>query len=423
MLAIEEEPAFDAVVAYRAGRRRRSRRSTWTCWRPTARYLGELWTEDLCSFTDVTVGLGRLQRVLRELSPSFGRAVEHPIEGRSVLLLPSPGEQHTFGLVIVGEFFRRNGWNVSGGGWNGDADASALVRGEWFDAVGFSLGAEIHLGALTEVIRAVKHETCNPHLVVLVGGPLFASTRSYMRDVGADGMTIDGREAPAAGRAPDRRDHAPQRVEARRVARRAGLAMTHAGVLAMGSRNRSTSPVPAAEVARMREFESPSRSLGDLDADVVGRLIAAAADVALIIDDKGVIRDLAFGSEDLLREGYYDWLGKPWADTVTVESRTKVDGLLRDSKANAAPRWRHINHPVGRGCRPADVVRGDRAARQAAAARRSAVPSSSGATCAPTRRCSSAWSAPSRRWSATTGACVTWRRATARCSRSLPKRC
>jgi transcriptional regulator PpsR len=99
----------------------------------------------------------------------------------------------------------------------------------------------------------------------------------------------------------------------------------------------------------MREFESPSRSLGALDVDVVGRLIAAASDVALIIDDKGVIRDLAFGSEDLLREGYYDWLGKPWADTVTVESRTKVDGLLRDSKANAAPRWRHINHPSAAG--------------------------------------------------------------------------
>ncbi|MEP7296618.1 MAG: transcriptional regulator PpsR [Burkholderiales bacterium] len=95
----------------------------------------------------------------------------------------------------------------------------------------------------------------------------------------------------------------------------------------------------------MREFEAPARTLGDLSADVAGKLIAAAADVALIIDDKGVIRDLAFGSEDLLREGYYEWLGKPWADTVTIESRPKVEALLRDSRANAAPRWRHINHP------------------------------------------------------------------------------
>ncbi len=95
----------------------------------------------------------------------------------------------------------------------------------------------------------------------------------------------------------------------------------------------------------MREFESPLQTLGDLDAQVAGRLIAAAADVALIIDDEGIIRDLAFGSDDLLREGYYDWLGKPWADTVTVESRPKVEALLRDSRSNAALRWRHINHP------------------------------------------------------------------------------
>ena len=95
----------------------------------------------------------------------------------------------------------------------------------------------------------------------------------------------------------------------------------------------------------MREFESPARTLGDLSADMAGRLIAAAADVALIIDDQGVIRDLAFGSEDLLREGYYEWLGKPWADTVTVESRPKVEALLRESQSNATPRWRHINHP------------------------------------------------------------------------------
>ncbi|RZJ18331.1 MAG: cobalamin-binding protein, partial [Haliea sp.] len=69
---------------------------------PVARHLGELWEQDLCDFTDVTLGLGRLQQVLRELSPAFGQSIDHPTNGRRVLLLPSPGEQHTFGLVMVG---------------------------------------------------------------------------------------------------------------------------------------------------------------------------------------------------------------------------------------------------------------------------------------------------------------------------------
>jgi methanogenic corrinoid protein MtbC1 len=196
MLAHDEEPSFRAVMAYR--QRGVSIEELYLdLLAPAARYLGELWDEDLCTFTDVTVGLGRLQRVLRELSPAFGASVEHPIAGRNALLVPTPGEQHTFGLVIVGEFFRRSGWSVSGSGWIAGADAAALVAAEWFDVVGFSLGAEIHLDALTESIRSVKHESCNRDIVVIVGGPLFAQRPELVEAVDADGMTIDGRDAPS----------------------------------------------------------------------------------------------------------------------------------------------------------------------------------------------------------------------------------
>jgi methanogenic corrinoid protein MtbC1 len=163
---------------------------------PTARYLGTLWDDDLCSFTDVTVGLGRLQRVLRELSPALGHSVEHPALGRRVLLLPSPGEQHTFGLVMVGEFFRRAGWDVTGGAGAAGADAATLVAAEWFDAVGFSLGTSSQLPALTAAIVAVRHATCNQGIAVLVGGPMFSLHPELAAQVGAEGGAIDGREAP-----------------------------------------------------------------------------------------------------------------------------------------------------------------------------------------------------------------------------------
>jgi methanogenic corrinoid protein MtbC1 len=196
VLAQDDDPALAAIQAHRA--KGASIEALYLeLLAPTARYLGELWTEDLCSFTDVTIGLGRLQRLLRELSPAFGRTVEHPSDGRRVLLLPSPGEQHTFGLVMVGEFFRRAGWDVSGGAWTAGADAGALVGTEWFDAIGFSLGAEIHLRRLAENVRAVKQAACNQNIVVLVGGPLFAEHPEFVAQIGADGMTIDGREAPS----------------------------------------------------------------------------------------------------------------------------------------------------------------------------------------------------------------------------------
>ncbi len=92
-------------------------------------------------------------------------------------------------------------------------------------------------------------------------------------------------------------------------------------------------------------FKAPKRTLGDLDAEAAGALITAAADVALILDADGVIRDISFQSDALAREleGNKSWSGKRWADTVTPESRAKVDSLLHDAAVGAAPRWRHIN--------------------------------------------------------------------------------
>lgn len=195
VLTGEEDRTFEAVEVWRA-RGVPVDKIYLDLLGPTARHLGDMWTEDLCTFTDVTIGLGRLQRVLRELSPSFGNAVEHPADGRRVLLLPSPGEQHTFGLIMVAEFFGQAGWDVTGGAWAADADAASLVSGEWFDVVGFSLGAEVHLDALKETIRVVRHATCNPNLAILVGGPMCGWAPDCCERVGADGMTADGREAP-----------------------------------------------------------------------------------------------------------------------------------------------------------------------------------------------------------------------------------
>ncbi len=75
-----------------------------------ARYLGEMWLADRCDFVQVTIGLGRLQQVARHLSTSFQAETIHPAVTASIVLLPAPGEQHTFGLLILSEFFHRAGW-------------------------------------------------------------------------------------------------------------------------------------------------------------------------------------------------------------------------------------------------------------------------------------------------------------------------
>jgi len=91
------------------------------------------------------------------------------------------------------------------------------------------------------------------------------------------------------------------------------------------------------------KFRRSASLLADLDAETMGSIAVAAADVALVVD-KGVVKDIAFSDTELIAEGFEKlWLGKPWIDTVTLESRPKVEELL-SGKASGA-HWRHVNHP------------------------------------------------------------------------------
>ncbi len=162
---------------------------------PAARHLGELWTEDRCHFTEVTLGLSRLQRVLRVPSPAFQAGAPVQPVAMAALLVALPEEQHTFGLSMLTEFFHRADWRVAGGSRLTTAAVGRAVRSHWFDVVGFSLGSETRLDVLTAAIRSVRRASRNPHLGVMVGGPIFHLAPHLAREVGADATASDG---PAA---------------------------------------------------------------------------------------------------------------------------------------------------------------------------------------------------------------------------------
>lgn len=168
---------------------------------PAARRLGVMWEEDTCDFTAVTVGLWRLQSAMRDLSPGFlnGRAVR--TDGPRVLLVPLPGESHTFGLSMVYEFFRRAGWNAWSGPVRDSAELALLVRREHVDVLGFSLSCDERLETVYSEIRAVRRASLNPGLTVMVGGPPFVGNPLLAAQLGADGTATDGRQAVAQAQA------------------------------------------------------------------------------------------------------------------------------------------------------------------------------------------------------------------------------
>jgi methanogenic corrinoid protein MtbC1 len=164
---------------------------------PAARRLGLLWERDECDFVQVTLGLGRLHQLLQRLSfltPEPSRA-ESRGQGRRALLATVPGEYHAFGVLMVTQFFRQNGWEV----WNEFPETNqellAIVSQQSFAVVGLSVGSESRLEALTGLIRQLRRASLNPTIGVMVGGPLFLQNPELVSRVGADATAADGHEA------------------------------------------------------------------------------------------------------------------------------------------------------------------------------------------------------------------------------------
>lgn len=162
---------------------------------PAARHLGELWSEDLCDFTEVTVGLGRLQHALHAFThqPTGELLSRHSV--RKALLATVPGEQHTFGVSMVAEFFRQARWDVCCETGVGVEVLLATVRAEHFDLVGLSVGSASKLGSVRALIEQLREHSCNPHLHVMVGGQAILEDPSRGAQVGADSTATDGRLA------------------------------------------------------------------------------------------------------------------------------------------------------------------------------------------------------------------------------------
>ena len=162
---------------------------------PTARHLGVLWEEDLCDFTEVTVAMGRLQRIMHEVTRRFGGETPQHRHGRSILLLPCPGEMHSFGLAVVEQFFRDAGWDVTSTVRDPGGDPLVRVRTTWFDVIGLSLACETLLPNLADVVTGLRRHSQNRGVRVMVGGPAFTADPDSCKCVGADATAGDARHA------------------------------------------------------------------------------------------------------------------------------------------------------------------------------------------------------------------------------------
>ncbi len=164
---------------------------------PTARHLGERWKRDLCDFTQVTIALWRLQQIVRNVCndmPAQPLQALRQRVGRKVLLLPVPGEQHLFGLQIVGELLMREGWEVTLDPAMGLEDILRTVRQESFTVVGLTASSRSRLEGLAALIVRIRRASKNRQVAVMVGGSVFSEHPELAALVGADATAVDGQQ-------------------------------------------------------------------------------------------------------------------------------------------------------------------------------------------------------------------------------------
>ncbi len=96
----------------------------------------------------------------------------------------------------------------------------------------------------------------------------------------------------------------------------------------------------------MNAFKSPRRSLGDLPAEHAAALLGATTDIAIALDARGVVKDVSVSNRELDGLAAGGWVGRRLIDTVTPESRQKIEELLAEASGGGDARWRQVNHPA-----------------------------------------------------------------------------
>lgn len=91
-------------------------------------------------------------------------------------------------------------------------------------------------------------------------------------------------------------------------------------------------------------FLSSLEGFAEVDAQAIKSIIAAGSDIALLITDEGIVRDVYLGAESLPANDVRGWSGAGIHDLVTEDSRDKITDMLARARTDETPRWREINH-------------------------------------------------------------------------------
>ena len=77
--------------------------------------------------------------------------------------------------------------------------------------------------------------------------------------------------------------------------------------------------------------------------------VALSSDIALVIDDGGVIRTVEQSESRPIAPAALSWIGRSWVDTASGDTRVKVEKLLQEASGTGISRRREVSHTLQSG--------------------------------------------------------------------------
>lgn len=136
-----------------------------------ARDMGDKWCRDSLSFAGVTIGVSRLQSVLRALGPNWSGDNASGPNGPSILLIVGQEVYHTLGAIVLSGQLRRKGFSVKLVLGGAPENIAAQLCRTSFESVFISSSCGERLESLRKIVHVVKTSIENPPPVV-VGGTI-----------------------------------------------------------------------------------------------------------------------------------------------------------------------------------------------------------------------------------------------------------
>ena len=158
-----------------------------------ARRLGERWSADTVSFTDATIGAGRLYVLLRALRPTFAPEKIVSDQGKSALFCAAPGEDHVLGVTMATDMFRERGWTIDLRTGASHEELVKVASERAFPIIGVSASSRRMLIPLTRLIASLR--VVNPASYIIVSGELTGMEDDLAKIVDADFIAHDAPEA------------------------------------------------------------------------------------------------------------------------------------------------------------------------------------------------------------------------------------